>query len=151
MVDHSITDQEAIQLYSKYAVFCCPSIYEPFGITNLEAMACKAPVVASATGGILEVVVHGETGYLVSFDQDPVTKFPRNPEQFAKNLAERLNELIADPAKCTTFREAGRARVKEKFAWSAVAEQTLALYSSLRYERLKSDARGICNTSDSYC
>ncbi len=130
-VDHMITKQEAIQLYSNCAVFCCPSVYEPFGIINLEAMACKAPVVASATGGILEVVVEGETGYLVPFNQDPVTKFPSNPEQFAKDLAERLNELLTDPEKAKAFGEAGRKRVEAKFAWSAIAEQTLKLYQDL--------------------
>ena len=89
-----VTRQETIQLYSNARVFCCPSVYEPFGIINLEAMACRAPVVASATGGIKEVVVEGETGYLVPFDQDPVTSFPRDPETFAKDLAARINELL---------------------------------------------------------
>ena len=130
-VDHMITKQEAIQLYSNCAVFCCPSVYEPFGIINLEAMACKAPVVASATGGILEVVVDGETGYLVPFDQDPTTKFPSNPEQFAKDLAAKLNILLADSGKAKLFGEAGRRRVEARFAWSAIAEQTLELYKSL--------------------
>jgi starch synthase len=75
-IEKMVTKPEAIQLYSNARVFCCPSVYEPFGIINLEAMACRAPVVASATGGIKEVVVDGETGYLVPFDQDPVTSFP---------------------------------------------------------------------------
>jgi len=79
-IQKMVTKQEAIQLYSNCRVFCCPSVYEPFGIINLEAMACRAPVVASATGGIKEVVVDGETGYLVPFDQDPVTSFPSDPE-----------------------------------------------------------------------
>ncbi len=130
-IDHMITKQEAIQLYSNCAVFCCPSVYEPFGIINLEAMACKAPVVASATGGILEVVVEGETGFLVPFAQDPVTKFPADPEQFAKDLGEKLNVLLADPATARTFGEAGRRRVEAKFAWSAIAAQTLELYKTL--------------------
>ena len=81
-----VTQQETIQLYSHARVFCCPSVYEPFGIINLEAMACRAPVVASATGGIKEVVVDGETGYLVPFEQDPVTSFPSDPEKFARDL-----------------------------------------------------------------
>ncbi len=130
-IDHMITKQEAIQFYSNCAVFCCPSVYEPFGIINLEAMACKAPVVASATGGILEVVVDGGTGYLVPFDQDPTTKLPSNPEQFAKDLGAKLNILLADPAKAELFGEAGRKRVEAKFAWSAIAEQTLKLYQDL--------------------
>ena len=86
-IEKMVTRQETIQLYSHARVFCCPSVYEPFGIINLEAMACRAPVVASATGGIKEVVVDGETGYLVPFDQDPVTSFPRDPERFARDLA----------------------------------------------------------------
>ncbi len=76
-----VSKREVIQLYSHARIFCCPSVYEPFGIINLEAMACGAPVVASSTGGIKEVVVDGETGYLVPFEQDPVTSFPTNPEQ----------------------------------------------------------------------
>ncbi len=94
-----VTKQETIQLYSHCRVFCCPSVYEPFGIINLEAMACRAPVVASATGGIKEVVVEGETGYLVPFDQDPVTGFPLDPETFARDLAVRLHHLLKDPGK----------------------------------------------------
>ena len=90
-IEKMVTKQEAIQLYSHCRVFCCPSVYEPFGIINLEAMACRAPVVASATGGIKEVVVDGETGYLVPFDQDPVTSFPTDPEKFARDLAAAIN------------------------------------------------------------
>jgi starch synthase len=94
-IEKMVTRAEAIQLYSHCRLFCCPSVYEPFGIINLEAMACEAPVVASATGGILEVVVDGETGCLVHFDQDPVTKFPADPEKFSRDLAARIAELIA--------------------------------------------------------
>ena len=130
-IESMVSKQEAIQFYSNCAVFCCPSVYEPFGIINLEAMACKAPVVASATGGILEVVVENETGYLVPFEQDPVTTFPSEPEQFARDLAAKLNDMLADPAKAKRFGEAGRKRVEEKFAWSAIAEQTLELYRKL--------------------
>ncbi len=81
-----VSKPEAIQLYSHARVFCCPSVYEPFGIINLEAMACRTAVVASATGGIKEVVVDGETGYLVPFEQDPATGFPIKPDQFARDL-----------------------------------------------------------------
>ena len=84
-IEQMVSKEEAIQLYSHCGVFCCPSVYEPFGIINLEAMACRAPVVASATGGILEVVVEGETGHLVHFDADPATTFPSNPEQFSRS------------------------------------------------------------------
>ncbi len=130
-IEKMVTKPEAIQLYSNCAVFCCPSVYEPFGIINLEAMACNVPVVASATGGILEVVVDSETGYLVPFEQDPVTTFPSNPEQFARDLAARLNDLLDNPAKAKQFGEAGRKRVEETFSWTAIAEQTIALYRSL--------------------
>ncbi len=130
-IEKMVTKPEAIQLYSNSAVFCCPSVYEPFGIINLEAMACHVPVVASATGGILEVVVDGVTGYLVPFEQDPVTTFPSNPEQFARDLATRLNGLLENPAKAKQLGEAGRKRVEETFSWTAIAEQTIALYQSL--------------------
>ena len=127
-IEKMVSKAEAIQLYSNCRVFCCPSVYEPFGIINLEAMACSAPVVASATGGILEVVVDGETGYLVPFDQDPVTRFPSNPEKFSRDLAARITELMDDPEKARKMGVAGRRRVEEKFAWSAIADQTIALY-----------------------
>ncbi len=130
-IEKMVTKPEAIELYSNASVFCCPSVYEPFGIINLEAMACRAPVVASATGGILEVVVDGETGYLVPFEQDPVTSFPLHPETFARDLAEKISALLADPAKAKQFGEAGRGRVEETFAWSAIAEQTIQLYHQL--------------------
>jgi len=94
-------------------------------------MACRAPVVASATGGIKEVVVDGETGYLVPFDQDPVTSFPRNPETFARDLAARINQLLGDPATCGKFGEAGRRRAEEIFSWTAIAQQTIELYRNL--------------------
>src|SRR6266702_3396081 len=111
-IEKMVTKPEAIQLYSNARVFCCPSVYEPFGIINLEAMACCAPVVASATGGILEVVVDNETGYLVPFDQDPVTSFPLDPEKFARDLASRLNHLLDDPEKCRKFGDAARQCVE---------------------------------------
>ena len=130
-IEKMVTKPEAIELYSNCAVFCCPSVYEPFGIINLEAMACRAPVVASATGGILEVVVDGGTGYLVPFEQDPVTTFPSNPDRFARDLAEKISVLLADPEKARRFGEAGRKRVEETFAWNAIADQTIDLYRQL--------------------
>jgi len=130
-IEKMVTKQEAIQLYSNARVFCCPSVYEPFGIINLEAMACRAPVVASATGGIKEVVVDGETGYLVPFEQDPVTSFPSDPEKFARDLAARLNQMLADPDRCRRFGEAGRRRVEDVFSWTAIAHQTIGLYKQL--------------------
>ena len=130
-IEKMVAKPEAIQLYSNARVFCCPSVYEPFGIINLEAMACRAPVVASATGGIKEVVVDGETGYLVPFDQDPQTSFPSNPEKFARDLASRLQQLLDDPDKCRRFGDAGRRRVEAIFSWTAIARQTIQLYESL--------------------
>ena len=140
-IEKMVTKREAIQLYSNARVFCCPSVYEPFGIINLEAMACRVPVVASATGGIKEVVVEGKTGYLVPFDQDPVTSFPRDPETFARVLASRSSELMADPEKCQRFGEAGRRRVEEQFSWTAIAHQTIELYERLIEDRKASANR----------
>ncbi len=134
-IEKMVTRQETIQLYSNARVFCCPSVYEPFGIINLEAMACRAPVVASATGGIKEVVVDGETGFLVPFDQDPVTTFPRDPERFARDLAARIQQLLDDPVMCRRFGDAGRRRVEETFSWTAIAHQTIALYQRLIEQR----------------
>jgi alpha-maltose-1-phosphate synthase len=130
-IEKMVTKLEAIQLYSHARVFCCPSVYEPFGIINLEAMACRAPVVASATGGIKEVVVEGETGYLVPFDQDPVTSYPVNPEKFARDLAAGINRLLEDEARSRRFGEAGRRRVEESFSWTTIAQQTLRLYKEM--------------------
>ncbi len=134
-IEKMVTKQEAIQLYSHARVFCCPSVYEPFGIINLEAMACRTPVVASATGGIKEVVVDGKTGYLVPFDQDPVTSFPNDPEKFARDLAAPINRLLDDPEKCRRFGDAGRRRVEETFSWTAIAQQTIRLYERLIEQR----------------
>jgi alpha-maltose-1-phosphate synthase len=130
-IEKMLSKPDVIQLYSHCSAFCCPSVYEPFGIINLEAMACQAPVVASATGGILEVVVDGVTGFLVPFDQDPVTTFPLHPEQFSRDLAARLTALLADPEKARRFGDAGRKRVEEKFSWTAIAAHTIDLYREL--------------------
>src|SRR5215467_14325816 len=112
-IEKMVTKQEAIQLYSHARVFCCPSVYEPFGIINLEAMACRVPVIASATGGIKEVVVDGETGYLVPLDQDPVTNFPTDSVKYEPDLAECIRLLLEDSERCRRFGEAGRQRVEE--------------------------------------
>ena len=130
-IDKMLSKADTIQFYSHARVFCCPSVYEPFGIINLEAMACKAAVVASAVGGIKEVVVDGETGFLVPFDQDPVTSFPLDPDRFARDLAAKLSDLLADPAKCKRFGEAGRKRAEERFSWTRIGDQTIDLYQSL--------------------
>ncbi|MBV9307015.1 MAG: glycogen synthase, partial [Acidobacteriaceae bacterium] len=120
-IEKMVSKPEVIQLYSHARVFCCPSVYEPFGIINLEAMACGAPVVASATGGIKEVVVDNETGYLVPFEADPATSFPIHPDRFAQDLGSKISDLLADEAKCRRYGEAGRRRVEEKFSWTAIA------------------------------
>ena len=132
-IEKMVTKREAIQLYSNARIFCCPSVYEPFGIVNLEAMACRAPVLATATGGIKEVVVEGETGYLVPFEQDPVTNFPVDPEKFARDLAAGISRLLEDPDRCQRFGDAGRRRVEELFSWSAIAQQTIQLYQGLKH------------------
>jgi starch synthase len=130
-IEKMVSKAEAIELYSNCRVFCCPSVYEPFGIINLEAMACGAPVVASAVGGIPEVVVDGVTGWLVPFDADPVTGFPLDAGRFARDLAERIAGLMADPSLCARMGAAGRKRVEETFAWEAIAVQTVELYRGL--------------------
>ena len=129
MVDRSAV----IELYSHAAVFCCPSIYEPFGIINLEAMACGTAVVASAVGGIKEVVVDGETGFLVPLEQMNESPFePIDTEEFSRDLAEKINQLMKDRQLREKFGKAGRKRVEEKFSWSAIAQKTKALYETLK-------------------
>ena len=131
-IDEMVSNAEKIELYSHASVFVCPSIYEPFGIINLEAMACGTPVVASKVGGIKEVVVEGETGHLVPLDQMVDSPFEAlDPEQFSRDMADRINALMADPAKRAQFGAAGRKRVEEIFGWSAIARQTADLYHSL--------------------
>lgn len=130
-IEKMVSKPEVIQLYSHASVFCCPSIYEPFGIINLEAMACHTAVVASATGGIKEVVVNGETGWLVPFAADPATGMPSDPDRFARDLAERCASLLGDPALCKKMGDAGRRRVEAHFSWKAIAAQTIELYRSL--------------------
>ncbi len=131
-IDEMVDKATVRELYSNAAVFCCPSIYEPFGIINLEAMACETAVVATAVGGIKEVVADGETGFLVPIDQMTESPFePRDPGKFARDLAARINQLMADPALRAKFGRAGRKRAEEKFAWSKIAAETKALYEQL--------------------
>jgi alpha-maltose-1-phosphate synthase len=128
MVDQTV----ARELYAHAAVFVCPSIYEPFGIINLEAMACETPVVASAVGGIKEVVVDGETGFLVPLEQMKESPFEAtNPDKFARDLAARIDQLMKNVELREKFGKAGRKRAEEKFSWSAIARETKALYDSL--------------------
>jgi len=131
-IEEMVDRTAVIELYSHAAVFCCPSIYEPFGIINLEAMACETAVVASAVGGIKEVVVDGETGFLVPLEQMKESPFePTNPEEFAHALAERINQLMKDRYLREKFGKAGRKRAEEKFSWTAIAQKTRRLYESL--------------------
>jgi glycogen synthase len=131
-IEEMLDNRSKIELYTHAGVFVCPSIYEPFGIINLEAMACGTAVVASAVGGIPEVVRQGETGYLVNVDQMKESPFePIDPDRFSRDLAARVNELMADPAKRIAFGKAGRQRAIDVFSWSAIARQTKDLYESL--------------------
>ncbi len=123
---------ELIELYSGASVFVCPSVYEPFGIINLEAMACETPVVASRVGGIPEVVVDGETGILVPVEQNAPPDFePRDPERFARDLATAIGEVLADPERAARMGRSGRARVEKLFNWETIARRTLELYGTL--------------------
>jgi glycosyltransferase involved in cell wall biosynthesis len=132
-IDEMVNQQTVCELYSHAAVFVCPSIYEPFGIINLEAMACETAVVASAVGGIKEVVVDGETGFLVPLEQMKESPFEAlNPEKFARDLAERVNKLMRDPQLRERFGKAGRKRVEENFSWAAIAGETKKLYETLK-------------------
>jgi starch synthase len=112
------------QVLSVATVFICPSVYEPLGIVNLEAMACGTAVVASAVGGIPEVVDDGVTGLLVPYDE-------HDPEAFQRGLADCVNELLADPERVAAMGQAGRKRAITEFSWSAVADRTLHLYQQL--------------------
>ena len=127
-----LSREQVIQFYTHAAVFCCPSIYEPFGIINLEAMACGTPVVASAVGGIPEVVVDGETGYLAPIDQQAEAPFePVSPERFSRDLAQAMNRILADPALGERMGAAGRRRAEQRFGWDVIARRTADLYHSL--------------------
>ncbi|WJJ97011.1 glycogen synthase [Algibacter luteus] len=131
-IDKMVTKEEIIQLYSHADVFCCPSIYEPFGIINIEAMACNTAVVASAVGGIKEVVVHGETGLLIPLEQQKEAPFEAvDPDKFSRDLANGINKVINDKALRETMAKNGRKRVEDYFDWVAIAKQVEELYKTL--------------------
>jgi starch synthase len=130
-ISEMLPKPQIIQLLTHAAVFVCPSVYEPMGIVNLEAMACETAVVATATGGIPEVVADGETGQLVPIDQAP-DGTPHDAGRFAADLAERVNALLGDPARAAAMGRAGRVRAVEHFSWERVARRTADLYASLR-------------------
>jgi starch synthase len=129
-IERMLPRAEVVQLLSHASVFVCPSIYEPMGIVNLEAMACEAPVVATATGGIPEVVADGETGSLVPFSPDG-SGLPADPARFVADLASRVGALIADPDRAAAMGKAGRRRTIDFFSWPRIAERTRDLYAGL--------------------
>jgi starch synthase len=121
-----------IRLYTHAAIFVCPSVYEPFGIINLEAMSCETPVVASAVGGIPEVVEDGVTGLLVRPEmRNAADSELTNPEQFSRDLATGVNTLLQDPALRAAMGRQARSRVEEQFSWTSIARQTLAFYDDV--------------------
>jgi glycogen synthase len=130
-IQEMLPRQSVIQFYSNAAVFCCPSVYEPFGIINLEAMACETAVVASAVGGIPEVVVPEQTGLLVDLELKPGTFDPVDAPKFSADLANAINRLALDKGLREAFGQSGRRRVEDNFSWMAIAQRTLDLYRSL--------------------
>jgi starch synthase len=132
VVERMLPRHELIQVLSHATAFACPSIYEPLGIVNLEAMACGAAVVASATGGIPEVVQHGETGLLVPLEQvTDGTGTPLDPEKFVTEFAAALTEVVSDPERARAMGQAGRRRAEEHFSWESITETTLEVYRSV--------------------
>ncbi|HYH81429.1 MAG TPA: glycogen synthase [Longimicrobium sp.] len=131
-IPEMLPKSEVIVLYSHASIFVCPSVYEPFGIINLEAMACETPVVASRVGGIPEIVVPGETGTLVPIEAEGGGSVePRDPDAFSRALADAVNELMDAPERRAEMGKAARARVLAQFSWRAIAEQTLDFYREL--------------------
>lgn len=130
-ISEMLPREDVIQFYSNAAVFCCPSVYEPFGIINLEAMACETAVVASAVGGIPEVVVPEETGVLIDLALKPGTFEPVDAARFSTDLAQAINRVALDNELREKFGKNGRRRVEDHFSWTAIAQRTLDLYRSL--------------------
>jgi starch synthase len=132
LIERMLPRNELIQVLSHATVFACPSIYEPLGIVNLEAMACGAAVVATATGGIPEVVDHGTTGLLVPIEQvTDGTGTPLDPEKFVADFAAALTEVVSDPERARAMGEAGRARAERDFSWETIGQTTLEVYRSV--------------------
>ena len=131
-IEQLLSHSELSAVLSQATTFVCPSVYEPLGIVNLEAMACAIPVVGTATGGIPEVVDDGVTGRLVPIDQlEDGTGTPRDPERFVHDLAAALTEVVSDPERARQMGAAGRARAEREFSWTTIAERTIEIYRSL--------------------
>ncbi|WP_295845695.1 glycogen synthase [uncultured Microbacterium sp.] len=131
-IEKLLPRNELSAILTAATTFVCPSVYEPLGIVNLEAMACGAAVVGTATGGIPEVVVDGVTGRLVPIEQvQDGTGTPVDPERFVDDLARVLTEVVMDAEKARAYGEAGRTRAVEDFSWAAIAETTAALYAEV--------------------
>jgi glycogen synthase len=128
--------REIIPLYSQASVFVCPSVYEPFGIINLEAMACETPVVASRVGGIPEVVIPDLTGLLVPINpRSDVDVEPANPQRFSADLAAAINQLLRAPEESREMGKRARKRVEDHFSWTSIAAKTLAFYEQVIDQR----------------
>jgi starch synthase len=123
-IDRMLTHTEVLEVLSHATVFVCPSMYEPLGIVNLEAMACGTAVVASDVGGIPEVVAHGTSGLLVHYDE-------QTPQTYQRGLASAINSLIDDPERARSMGQAGCERAEREFAWRSAAEQTVKVYRSV--------------------
>jgi starch synthase len=131
-IDRLLPRHELCTILSAATTFVCPSVYEPLGIVNLEAMACGAAVVGTATGGIPEVVVDGVTGRLVPIEQvQDGTGTPTDPEKFVNDLARVLTEVVADRERAAQYGAAGRERARNDFSWASIAEETQALYAEV--------------------
>jgi len=131
-LDRLLSQNELSAVLTQATTFVCPSVYEPLGIVNLEAMACSAPVVGTATGGIPEVVADGITGRLVPIEQlDDGTGTPIDPDKFVADLARILTEVVSDPAAAKLMGEAGRRRAETDFSWASIATRTREIYASL--------------------
>ncbi len=131
-IDDMLPREDLTAILSAATTFVCPSVYEPLGIVNLEAMACGTPVVGSGTGGIPEVVTHGEVGTIVPIEQvTDGTGEPIDPQKFVSDLAAALTEMVSDPQRARELGRAARKRVEDHFSWEAIAERTIAVYESV--------------------